>query len=96
MDTINNSEWIADLKDMTFRNNAKKITVVFEKSDKSFAGKIRDMPMELMAEWADEPEGEKHIQNAVMEAEEVFMRAYFDRVTEKNVPKSDGTGNKGR
>ena len=83
MITIASDKWIADLGTMTCHNVTNKIIVVFEKSGKTMAGKIKDMPMELMAKWAAEPEGEMKIQKAVMEAEEVFLRAYFESDIEK-------------
>ena len=52
--------------------------VGFEKQGNTLLGKIKDMPIELMAQWAKEGHGEREIQKAVMEAEEVFLRAYFE------------------
>ena len=39
--------------------------------------------MELFAKWVKEPDGEKYVINTVMEAEEVFSRAYIERELEK-------------
>ena len=83
MITITSDEWIADVGAMMCRNVSNKIIVGFERSGKTLTGKIKDMPMELMAKWAGEPEGEMKIQKAVMEAEEVFLRAYFESDIEK-------------
>ena len=85
MITITNGEWIADMHTMTCRNIINNIIVVFEKSGETLTGKIRDIPMELFAKWAEEPDGEKHIQKAVMDAEEVFTRAYIESDIEKKV-----------
>ena len=79
MITISDGEWIADLGAMTCRNYVNSIVVVFEKKGKILTGKIKDMPFELVEKWAALPHGEKNIQNAVMEAEEVFLRAYFGK-----------------
>jgi hypothetical protein len=58
--------------------------VKFEKSGKTLIGKIKDVPMDLFAKWAAEPNGERHIEKVVMEAEEVFLRAYFERALESD------------
>ena len=84
MITIASSEWIADVGAMMCRNVSNKIIVGFEKRGKTLNGKIKDIPMELFARWAGEPGGEMKIQKAVMEAEEVFLRAYFESDIEKN------------
>jgi hypothetical protein len=78
MITIAGGNWIADLATMTCKNYANNIVVVFEKNGNTLQGKIEDIPMDLFKKWAAEPEGERNIQNAVMEAEEVFLRAYFN------------------
>jgi hypothetical protein len=85
MITIAGGNWIADLATMTCRNYANNIVVIFGKNGKTLQGKIKDIPMELFEKWAVEPNGERNIQNAVMEAEEVFLRAYFETELEKNV-----------
>jgi hypothetical protein len=79
MITISNGEWIADLGTMTCRNYTNNIVVGFEKKGKKLMGKIKDMPIGLMEKWAALPHGEKNIENAVMEAEEVFLRAYIEQ-----------------
>ena len=84
MITIADGEWIADLPTMTCRNINNKIVVAFERSGIGVRGKLKDMPMELFAKWAGEPHGERKIQNLVMEAEEVFLRAYIESDIEKN------------
>ena len=83
MVTIASGEWIADLRAMTCRNYINKLVVVFEKKGKALFGKINYMPMELLEKWALEPHGEKNMENAVMEAEEVFLRAYIENKMEK-------------
>jgi hypothetical protein len=37
------------------------------------------MPVDLLEKWASMEHGEKHIRQAVEEAEEVFLRAWFER-----------------
>jgi hypothetical protein len=84
MITIANGEWITDLGAMCCWNITTNMVVAFEKSSKKLCGKIKDMLMDLFSKWAAEPHGERKIQNAVMEAEEVFLRAYFESDIEKN------------
>jgi hypothetical protein len=43
------------------------------------------MPVELLEQWAGEDRGEGHIRRAVEEAEEVFLRAYFERDIKEGV-----------
>ena len=78
MVTTASSDWIADLGAMTCRNCVNNIIVAFDRNWRTLTGKIKDMPIELMEKWAAVPDGEKYIQNAVMEAEEVFLRASFE------------------
>jgi hypothetical protein len=65
-------EWIVDLGNMTCRNINTKMVVEFQKSGKGYKGKIKDMPIELMAQWAKLKDGERLMQKTVMDAEEVF------------------------
>ena len=78
MINIIHGEWIADLGGKVCRNINKKITVCFERSGKTFIGKIKEMPVELAEQWAKIPGGYKLIQNAVNEAEAVYLRAYVE------------------
>jgi hypothetical protein len=41
------------------------------------------MPIELLKRWAALPKGEQLIREAVEEAEEVFLRAWFETQIEK-------------
>ena len=83
MITIAQGEWLADLGAMTCRNINNGIIVVFEKNGKVLNGKIKDMPVELMRQWAELQNGHKLIRKAVAEAEEVFLRAYYENEIEK-------------
>jgi len=67
---------------MVCRNINNGITVCFLKTGKMVTGKIQDMPMELLQQWAALPDGHMYIQNAVMEAEEVFFEGYVGNVIE--------------
>jgi len=83
MVTIANGEWIADLGNLTCRNINTQMVVEFEKCGRTFRGKMRDMPIELMSQWAALENGDRLIINAITEAEEVFLRALAESRIEK-------------
>ena len=85
MTTMAHDEWIADLGAMTCWNINNKIVVVFESWGSTLSGKLKYIPMALFACWAAEPHGERKIKKAIMEAEEVFLRVYFESELEKGV-----------
>ena len=72
---MSKADWIADLAAMACRNINTKMVVVCEKEGLGFRGKIEDMPIELMQKWATTPDGEMFMQEAVLEAEEVFAES---------------------
>ena len=82
MVTITDGVWIADLGTMTCWNCRNNIIVSFERSGKTLVGKIYNMPPQLFEKWAAEPYSEGKIKNAVMEAKEVFSRAYMENAVE--------------
>ena len=71
--------WQVDLNNMTCRNTENEIVIVFEKRGPALVGKIQFLPIRLSAEWIKDPNGERYIRNAVIEADEVFFQAYFKR-----------------
>jgi hypothetical protein len=80
---IFNGDWIVDLKEKTCRNIILNIVVEFKIQGMSFESMIRTIPMELLSTWAAQPDGEKRIKNIVMEAEKIFIRAYFENELKK-------------
>jgi hypothetical protein len=72
MTAITDGKWIADLGAMTCRNIESRVVVGFQKRGKTIEGKLQDMPVDLLEKWAALECGEKHIRQAVEEAEEVF------------------------
>ena len=78
MINIIQGEWIADLGGKVCRNINKKITVCFERRGKTYIGKVKDMPLELMEQWAKIPDGYKLFRKTVKEAEKVYLRAYIE------------------
>ena len=88
MITITNGEWIADLGAMTCTDYTNNIVVIFVKEGKSLRGKIKNMPIELFGQWAASPNGVKNVEKVVMEAQEVFTKAYI----ENDFLKKQGTG----
>ena len=82
MNTIADDEWLIDLVAMTCRNKNSNITIGFEKKGKAIIGKVKDMPIEVMADWAESYDGAKLMQTVVLEAEEVFFDAYINNKLE--------------
>jgi hypothetical protein len=85
MTTIIDGKWIADLGAMTCRNIESRVVVGFHKRGNTFEGKLQDMPTDLLEKWAALEHGEKHIRQAVEEAEGVFLRAWFEAEIEKGI-----------
>ena len=75
---MNSGEWVADLEGLKCRNVLNGVVVAFQRSGKFFDGKVEYIPDGLMAEWANGPKRAREIEKAVMEAEEVFMTAFFE------------------
>jgi hypothetical protein len=71
----NKEEWIVDLGTMTCRNINSRIVVEFQKTGKTYTGKIKDLPVEIMELWERLWYGDRLKQNTVMIAEKVFLRA---------------------
>jgi len=84
MERVMQGDWIADLGALVCRNVKNGIIVNFEMTGRSIAGKIKDMPMELVEKWAEMPKGYELVIKAVEEAEEVFLRAAVEREFSKN------------
>jgi len=70
-------KWKVDLKAMVCRNTSNNIIVGFEIKRGTILGHINDMPFELLVEWSRKPNGVKLLQEAVIEAEHTFFKAYF-------------------
>ncbi len=68
---------------MTCRNTLNNVIVIFEKKGESLQGKIDNMSMEVLSKMSSQPYGERDMKQLVAEAEEVFLRAYFERDIEK-------------
>jgi len=71
-------KWVVDLLNLTCRNIENQVVVAFEKRGPALEGKIKDMPVELLEMWTREANGENHIRKTVIEADEVFFKAYFN------------------
>jgi len=84
MDIANNGEWIVDLGAMTCSNVNNNITVAFEKCGRAFIGKIKDLPVQSFNDWVMAKNGNIYLQKVVLEAEDVFMRAYIENDVEIN------------
>ena len=76
--TIVGNEWLVDTEAMLCSNNLTKIVVRFEKRNETYVGKIKDMPIELTIRLAKMKDGDKLLQKAVMDAEEIFNKEMFE------------------
>jgi len=74
---IVDDEWLVDTEAMLCSNSLTKIVVEFVRNGETYIGKIKDMPMELTTRLAKMKNGDKLLQKAVMDAEEVFMKEMF-------------------
>jgi hypothetical protein len=78
MITTASGEWVTDLVNMTCRNTANNIVVIFKMIEGRLIGRIKELPMKIVTKWAVEGEGNIGLKDAVIEAEGMFFRAYFD------------------
>jgi hypothetical protein len=85
--TIAGGEWIADLGNMTCWNINTKIVIEMHKSSKTYIEKVKEMPVQLMAEWAKFKHGEHRIKKAIEEADKVFLTALFESNIEQQEQK---------
>jgi hypothetical protein len=76
MITMTNAGWVADLETMTCRNTSTRMVVEFYKTGKSYIGKIKDNHIEVIENWSKLWYGDYLIKNAVMQAEEVFLKDF--------------------
>jgi hypothetical protein len=84
MVNIISGEWLVDLGAMTCRNINNKIVVVFEKQGDAVICKISYIPENTLKKWPQTHARNDNIQKAIMEAEDVFLMAYFENELEKN------------
>jgi hypothetical protein len=71
-------EWVADLITMTCSNTNNNIVVCFEELERTLIGKIKIIPLDLAKKWAKEKQGDRNINNAIKEAEKIFLKAYHE------------------
>jgi hypothetical protein len=76
-------DWVVNLEAKTCQNTKTKMIVEFDKHGSVYYGKVKDMPMQLMAQWAMEGNGEQRVKKAVLEAEDIFTRAANEKELEK-------------
>jgi hypothetical protein len=74
MTTMTNGGWVADLETMSCRNTCTRMVVEFYKTGKNYIGKIKDIHIEVIENWSKLWYGDYLIKNAVMQAEEVFLK----------------------
>lgn len=71
--------WLVDLNDLTCLNTENQMVITFVKKGPMLVGKIKLIPNELHEKWVTDPDRERHIRKAIIEADEVFFRAYFNK-----------------
>jgi hypothetical protein len=76
-------QWIADLRTMTCRNFVWNITVTFEKQGDALIGEISYMPDNSNRKWIFSPIADRIRRKIIKDAEEVFLKAYFENELEK-------------
>jgi len=76
-------EWLIDTETLLCKNNYTEIVVKFEKIGEAYIGKIKDMPMELTIKLSKMKDGDKLLQKAVMDAEEIFNKEMFEKIEER-------------
>jgi hypothetical protein len=89
MVNIVNGEWIVDLDAMTCRNINNKIVVSFEKKEDAVFVKMSYIPIDTLQKWSKTHERDDNMQKSLMEAEDVFLMAYFEKELEKNAIPED-------
>ena len=86
MENNTDSEWVADLEQMTCENGIYKIVVKFEKEGEKIIGKIKEMPLdlvnELAKEMAEKSNRYKPVKKVVLKSEDVFLQAYHEGMIE--------------
>jgi hypothetical protein len=75
--------WIVDLEKMTCFNTENELVIAFEKKGPTFQGKIKIIPLDLAEKWMKDPNCEKYIRKALVEADEIFFKEYFARKTDR-------------
>ena len=83
MNTKVNGKWHANLKNLTCRNTETNMVVSFEKRGSALISKIMDLPLSLITKWSLDQNGSSQLRKAVIEADEAFFKAYFNREIEE-------------
>jgi hypothetical protein len=83
LNTESTENWLVDLGNLTCYNTEYKIIIAFEKRGTALVGKIRDIPIDLAEKWAKEPDGQRLVRKAFIEADEIFFHAYFNQEIER-------------
>jgi len=78
MNVVKNTGWIADLEELTCRNINSNIIVTFEKKRNIYYPKIKNVPVDFFNKWARMNNKEKEMDKIIFEAEDVFMKAFFE------------------
>jgi len=76
---IAGDKWIADLGRMRCKNYIDDITVDFVHEGKALYGEVSDMPVNIIIAGHLSPDENNFFQRIIDEAEDVFLRAYYER-----------------
>jgi len=79
MQTNTNMDWVINLDDKTCLNIDTNIVVSFQKKGDAFSGEIRDLPDNIYDIWARNEDVGSLIKNIIIEAKNVFSKAYSDQ-----------------
>ena len=69
--------WLVNLKNLTCLNTENQMVIAFVKKGPMLVGKIQKIPKKLTEKWITDPNRERNLRKAVIEADEVFFKAYF-------------------
>ena len=69
--------WVADPKAMLCRHQESGMSVCFTRNGRQLYAEIASLPHELRRHWEAMQNGHLSLQKTIMEAEEVFIKAYF-------------------
>ena len=69
--------WLVDLNNLTCLNAETQMVIAFVKRGTMLVGTIQKIPVELTEKWIKDPNRDRNLRKAVIEADEVFFKAYF-------------------
>jgi len=80
MQTNTKKDWVINLTDRTCLNIDTNIVVSLQKKGDSFSGEIKDLPDNIYDIWARNEDVGSLIKNIIIEAKDIFSRAYTENL----------------